>query len=119
MGAWVFSNGPLSVAVDATSWQMYTGGVMTNCQGIGLDHGVLIVGFDDTFEVPYWIVKNSWGPIWGEQGYIRVQKGNGQCLINEYPTSSTVKSVGPTPSMGPTSSPVPTPPPGTPKPPKP
>src|SRR5262249_41570226 len=61
MATWVYSNGPLSIAVDATSWQTYTAGIMTNCISSQVDHGVLIVGFDDNNNPPYWIIKNSWG----------------------------------------------------------
>eukprot|EP01084_Bolivina_argentea_P127585 225600_1 len=110
MAAWVLPNGPLSIAVDATTWQTYTGGIVTNCASVQIDHGVLIVGFDDTGATPYWIIKNSWGPSWGEEGYIRVQKGTDQCLITTDPTSSTVAKSGPvppTPSQAPvTASPV-------------
>jgi len=108
MATWVYSNGPLSIAVDATSWQTYTGGIMTNCISNQIDHGVLIVGFDDNNNPPYWIVKNSWTNTWGEAGYIRVEKGTDQCLITSYPCSSKVKKAGP---PGPTP-PGPTPPPG-------
>jgi len=92
MGDWVYANGPLSIAVDASSWKMYSGGIMTNCASKQVDHGVLIVGFNDAAETPYWIVKNSWGPGWGEEGYIRVEKGTDQCLITYDPTSSVVSS---------------------------
>jgi cysteine peptidase B len=105
MAAWVYKNGPLSIAVDATSWQTYTGGIMTNCQSTQVDHGVLIVGFDDANSTPYWIVKNSWGPTWGEEGYIRVKKGSDECLITYDPTSSTV---GPATTLAPGQTEAPT-----------
>lgn len=64
--------GPLAIAVDATTgWQAYRGGIKTACSGRSLDHGVTIVGFG----ADYWIVKNSWATTWGEQGYIRLQRG--------------------------------------------
>jgi cysteine peptidase B len=97
MANWVYANGPLSIAVDATSFQTYTGGILTNCISQQIDHGVLIVGFDDTGSIPYWIVKNSWGRSWGvQEGYIYVAKGSNQCLITSYPCSSKVAPAGPT-----------------------
>jgi len=37
-----------------------------------LDHAVLMVGYDDTAEIPYFKLKNSWGTLWGEDGYFRI-----------------------------------------------
>ena len=81
MAAWMMTNGPISIAVDATSFQSYTGGIMSNCISQQLDHGVLAVGVTDS----YWIIKNSWGASWGEAGYIRVAKGTNQCLLKNSP----------------------------------
>ena len=85
------SKAPVSVTVDADSsvFQMYTGGVVdsTAC-GTDQNHGVLAVGYTDE----YWIVKNSWGPDWGDKGYIKIAyqaTGAGICGINQmnsYPT---------------------------------
>jgi hypothetical protein len=105
MAAFVYANGPLSIAVDAESWQTYQGGIMTNCASGQLDHGVLIVGYDDTSDPVYWIIKNSWGASWGENGYIRVQKDANQCSIGQYQTSAVVNGAGPT---SPPSPPTPT-----------
>ncbi|CAG9313013.1 unnamed protein product [Blepharisma stoltei] len=81
---------PVSVAVEAdqAAWQSYVGGIVSSNCGTALDHGVLIVGYDNTNSPPYWIVKNSWGPSWGEQGYIRIaiSKGDGVCGINMNPS---------------------------------
>jgi hypothetical protein len=90
MATWMSSHGPLSIVVDATSWQTYTGGVMTNCISSQVDHAVLAVGYDNSYNPPYWIIKNSWGADWGESGYIRVQKGTDQCLITTDPCSAIV-----------------------------
>jgi cathepsin F/cysteine peptidase B len=90
MATWMSTNGPIAIAVDATSWQTYMGGIMTNCISSQIDHGVLAVGFDNDHRPPYWIIKNSWAASWGEDGYIRVEKGRDECLITSYPCSSKV-----------------------------
>ncbi len=80
---------PVSVAVEADGldWQFYMGGVVTDACGLNLDHGVLVVGYGtDSTQGDYWKVKNSWGPDWGEEGYIRIGRGSkfdpaGECGI--------------------------------------
>eukprot|EP01135_Chromosphaera_perkinsii_P010891 Nk52_evm18s2273 gene=Nk52_evmTU18s2273 len=77
--------GPVSVAVDAHSWQFYSGGIMKDCEKVKFNHGVLLVGWEeDTITgKPVWIVKNSWGTGWGEAGYIRILSGENDCGIKE------------------------------------
>ncbi|KAK0577131.1 hypothetical protein LWI29_028249 [Acer saccharum] len=88
-------NQPLSVAIDASGrdFQFYSGGVFDGHCGTSLDHGVAAVGYGSTKGSNYIIVKNSWGPKWGEKGYIRMKmktgKPEGLCGINKmasYPT---------------------------------
>lgn len=62
---------PLAVRVDASTWKSYISGVMSDCP-MNINHAVLLVASTPT----YWVIKNSWGPEWGEQGFIRLQKGN-------------------------------------------
>lgn len=79
IAAYLVKYGPLFIAVDATDgWQTYGGGIKSNCNGKHLDHGVGIVGMT----ADYWIVRNSWGPSWGENGYIRLKKGINCDLLN-------------------------------------
>ena len=79
--------GPVAVTVDASqfSFQLYTGGIYDppNCSDFNLDHGMLVVGYGTNQDgKDYWIVKNSWGTVWGEAGYIKMSKGkNNQCGI--------------------------------------
>jgi len=82
---------PVAVAVDATSFQTYHSGILTNCINRQINHGVLVVGFDNSHVPAYWIVKNSWGQNWGESGFARIAKGSNQCLINAYATTAIVK----------------------------
>jgi len=113
MATAVSNVGPVSIGVDASTWQTYTGGIMTNCASSQVDHGVLIVGYDLSYTTPYWIIKNSWTAQWGEEGYIRVEYGKDQCLITYapgYPVSAkgTLPPAPPSPTSGPTSPPSPT-----------
>jgi len=69
------NHGPVSVAIEADRrvFMFYIEGIIQgdSC-GTKLDHGVLAVGYGSENGVDYWIVKNSWGPWWGENGYVRI-----------------------------------------------
>jgi len=84
MASYVQSTGPLSVCLDASSWNSYHGGIMTQC-GNRVDHCVQAVGVDAS-NGGYWKVRNSWGTSWGESGYIRLAYGQNTCDITSDPT---------------------------------
>jgi C1A family cysteine protease len=72
------AEGVISVAIQATSsFQSYKKGVYTGPCGTNLNHGVTLVGYgtDEKSSKTFWKVKNSWGPGWGESGYIRMARG--------------------------------------------
>jgi cathepsin L len=70
--------GPVAITVDASTWGTYSGGIYDGCnqENPELDHGVLLVGYgtDPKAGGDYWLVRNSWGPTWGEDGYIRLAR---------------------------------------------
>ncbi|KAJ9172637.1 hypothetical protein P3X46_015851 [Hevea brasiliensis] len=87
---------PVAVAIDAGGFefQFYSSGIFTGSCGTELDHGVAAVGYGESNGMNYWLVKNSWGTQWGEEGYIRMQKDvdakEGLCGIAmqaSYPTA--------------------------------
>jgi len=87
----VATKGPVSVLVDASGFSGYSGGILytNSCSPNNLNHAVLAVGYGSEGGMDYWIIKNSWGTWWGENGYVRVARGYNMCGIassNVYPT---------------------------------
>jgi len=71
--------GPLAISVAANTFKDYSSGVFSGCdydENIQLNHSVQLVGYGTDFSpagtVDYWLVRNSWGTNWGEDGYIRM-----------------------------------------------
>jgi len=84
---------PMSVCVDATLWQTYEGGVITASAGCGtsIDHAVQATGYNA--EGNYWIVRNSWGESWGENGFVWVEYGSNVCGITDQATIVSVEKL--------------------------
>jgi len=70
---------PVAIGIQAgqDKFRQYQRGILTDCQGTRLDHGVLLVGWgiykeEGEADQEFWKIKNSWGVRWGEDGFIRV-----------------------------------------------
>ncbi|KAK9073391.1 hypothetical protein SSX86_007715 [Deinandra increscens subsp. villosa] len=81
------ANQPITVTIEASGqdFQFYTSGIFDGSCGTNLDHGVVVVGYGTEEGKDYWIVRNSWGAEWGEEGYIRMERNiedkEGKCGI--------------------------------------
>ena len=93
--------GPVAASVAASSWHDYESGVFVmeggyTSENLDINHAVVIVGYgtDEATGLDYWLVRNSWSPTWGEQGYIR--------LLREDPaeTSEDICGIDETPAHG-------------------
>jgi C1A family cysteine protease len=87
--------GPVSIALEADQdvFHGYKSGIVKATAGCGtaLDHGVAVVGYGSEGTTDYWLVRNSWGPTWGESGYIRLERtmgtnNAGVCGLQSQPT---------------------------------
>ena len=89
---YIANTGPASIAVNASSWQFYTGGIVAaaNCSGTmySLNHAVQLIGYDVSGSIKYWVVRNQWGD-WGENGNIRLAMGDNTCGMANVVTTPT------------------------------
>jgi len=92
--------GPVAISVMASTWTNYESGIYDGCPStnIDIDHAVLLIGYGvDPKGGPYWLVRNSWSPKWGEDGYIRLKRhtSNTPCGIDYSPQDGTGCKNGP------------------------
>lgn len=84
--------GPVSVAIQANQsvFQQYWGGVIPNDGSCGeeLDHAVLAVGWGVESGKKYLLIKNSWGPSWGDAGFVKLEYGanSAACGVVDQPS---------------------------------
>jgi len=95
---YVGTTAPISICVDAASWQFYIGGVISEICGQSLDHCVQITGYATETTIfgtkkPYWIIRNSWGAGWGEDGFVYVERNKNLCGVADEPTTVVAKYV--------------------------
>ena len=92
----ISSLGVAAIAIDASlySFQLYSSGVYddSSCSIANINHAVGCVGYGVEGSKNYWIVRNSWGTSWGEQGYCRMLKdSNNHCGVATMACLPTVK----------------------------
>ncbi|XP_059588493.1 cathepsin W [Alligator mississippiensis] len=95
LAAHIAVQGPVTVGINAKLLQFYEEGIITknmacSCNPDEMNHAVLLVGYGLEKKTPYWIVKNSWGPEWGEEGSFRIYRGGNACGIASLPVTATV-----------------------------
>ena len=82
---------PVTVSIDGSALHFYSGGILHNtvdhpCSDIVANHAAFVVGYGSEGKEEFYIVKNSWGKTWGEEGYVRIARNDGNtCGIANYP----------------------------------
>ena len=73
----IYDHGPVAVVVCVNNdFQRYSSGIFTGASCTDRNHGVVLVGWNDADQ--YWVLRNSWGTNWGENGYMRIRYGVSQ-----------------------------------------
>ena len=81
----IYNHGPISCAISVTDELVsYTGGIFTGpLNATQVNHDISVVGYGEENGEKYWIIRNSWGTYWGENGYFRLARGN----MHRYPNN--------------------------------
>lgn len=96
----VATHGPVAISVAADEWSFYDSGVYNGDCGVVIDHAVTLEGYGTDEEGnDFWLVRNSWGSGWGEEGYIRISREKSaqdvKCGIDKNPASGSGCEGGP------------------------
>jgi len=90
----IFKHGAVISCMHSGSKEIdnYSGGVFDGCKPDDeVDHCVAVVGYGTEGGVDYWLIKNSWGPNWGENGFMKLKRGVKMCGIGEEIVTITCK----------------------------
>jgi cathepsin L len=72
-------DGPVGVSVAASDWYAYSSGIFDECvKDAIIDHAVVLIGYGSDSTDKYWLLKNSWGAEWGEDGLMRLLRRDHQ-----------------------------------------
>lgn len=116
----MYQYGPIGVAVAVDNdFSAYSGGIHKKCNAtpgkVSLNHAVVLVGWNDA-DGGYWIMRNSWGTGWGEDGYMRIPYGCDQIgswanyvVVEDNPAPNPDPTPTPSPDPNPTPTPTPEP----------
>jgi cathepsin L len=67
--------GPVAISVAADSWFEYAGGIFDGCdKNVIVNHAVTLYGYGEQGAHKYWLIRNTWGPTWGEEGFLRMKR---------------------------------------------
>ncbi|XP_075991788.1 uncharacterized protein LOC142987119 [Anticarsia gemmatalis] len=95
----VYNYGPMSITLEPARLKMYISGTLTDTMCYQPNqktlHAAVIIGYGiDEKNIPYWLIKNSWGANWGDHGFFKFQRGEGafSCGMMKYQRSSAIVS---------------------------
>lgn len=76
----LYQQGPVAVSISVGSaWSYYDSGILDTCvEDAVIDHAVTMLGWGEDNADKYWLIQNSWGADWGENGFIRILRGSHQ-----------------------------------------
>uniref|UniRef100_K3WI24 cathepsin X n=1 Tax=Globisporangium ultimum (strain ATCC 200006 / CBS 805.95 / DAOM BR144) TaxID=431595 RepID=K3WI24_GLOUD len=77
MMAEIYARGPIACSVAVTdAFELYTGGIFDDkTNATATDHAISVVGWGEEKNTKFWVVRNSWGTYWGEDGWFRIVRG--------------------------------------------
>ena len=99
----IYTFGPIGAAVGASdAFMSYSSGVFNQCDGTQPNHAIVLTGWDDDGQ--YFVMKNSWGPNWGDSGFMKIKYG---CNYIGIASNYIALSSDPSPQPNPTPDPLP------------